>query len=216
MFTNLRNAIVNEIETRGIKDMQEMQEKGLDSHTLRNNLTELRWNQLTDQTITLEKAKEIATKKLRKECDKEIADALYKMESIENANEFTGCTISVEWKSNRTWGRNPRAELTGCGYIAGSSIGGCGYDKESTAIADVLNQSYPFLKKLYEIKDQNIDKSNRELFGYGSGYGLKPYYEGGTGASCLYSICEKIGMEWVNVSHGRNYDVYEIRVKGEK
>jgi hypothetical protein len=71
---------------------------------------------------------------------------------------------------------------------------GCGYDKQSTATAGVLNQHQTILKRLYAARDAEMTGENRAVLGYGSGYGLPPYFEGGVGVSCHVKILEKIGF----------------------
>jgi len=148
---------------------------------------------------------------LSKSLDKEYA----RLNIISLAPEFEKMTITVEWKKNRTWGSNPRAEaraitLNGVEILNSGSIGGCGYDKGSTAVANVINQCKAFLKLLCTKKDKKADKSNREIFGYGSGYGIIPSIEGGVGVSCYPAICKSIGLEFKTIASGKSFDVYEI------
>ena len=74
--------------------------------------------------------------------EKEYQKELTRLTFLMDAKDFTGCTINVEWKANRTWGSNPTAGtcVCGIGYVKSGSIGGCGYDKQSTAVANILNQ----------------------------------------------------------------------------
>lgn len=132
----------------------------------------------------------------------------------DNLQELTELTITVEWKKSSMWGSNPTAEsyVNGIGNISSGSIGGCGYDKCSTAVARVLNQVPQFRKLMFELKNKpsNINKKNRELFGYGSGYGILPNFEGGVGISCYDRIFNTIGYEFKTVSSGKSFDVYKI------
>lgn len=66
--------------------------------------------------------------------------------------------ISVDWKKSRTWGANPTAEIWVSyeytakdekgedyeswdnAYAKSSSIGGCGYDKRSTAVSQAIDR----------------------------------------------------------------------------
>jgi hypothetical protein len=123
-------------------------------------------------------------------------------------------TINVEWKKNPTWRSNPTATafVLGIGELSSGSIGGCGYDKESTAVANVLNQIPQFRKLMFELKNKgkNHTLKNRELFGYGSGYGILPNFEGGVGVGCYDRIFNAIGYEFKNISSGKTFDVYQI------
>lgn len=212
MYENLKKVIIGEIEKR-----YEEKKKAIicfGEPEIKCYLTSLKIRQLEDGELSLEKAQEFVFKKLDKEMNKKIESELNSFKEIEESEKFTGCTISIEWKRSSMWGKNPTATLSGCGYIKGSSIGGCGYDKESTAVAQVINQCLPLKKLLYNLKENNIEVDNEKLFGYGSGYRILPYFEGGVGVSCYCSICEAIGFKFVSVAHGNNFDVYEIR-KGE-
>jgi len=123
-------------------------------------------------------------------------------------------TINVEWKKSQMWGSNPTAEayVNGVGMVSSGSIGGCGYDKQSTAVANVLNQVPQFRKLMFELKDKkaNSIKKNHEIFGYGSGYGILPSFEGGVGVNCYDRIFNAIGYEFKTVSSGKSFDVYQV------
>jgi len=121
------------------------------------------------------------------------------------------------------WGSNPNAECWysftnnegnyHSGYVTSGSIGGCGYDKQSTAVANCLNQINEILKPLYDLKNNQLEpteKNNHEIFGYGSGYGILPTIEGGVGVSCYNAIFNKIGFEFKCTASGKNFDVYTI------
>jgi len=146
----------------------------------------------------------------QKKLDKE----LVKLNTISNAPDFTGeISVSVEWVKSRTWGHNPKVELTIWGgefARYNGSASGCGYDKESAAIAEALNQCNSIKKALYLIKEGSPSLKNNEIFGYGSGYGILPYFEGGVGAECYRSIFEKIGLKWAKVGSGKSYDSYKV------
>lgn len=124
--------------------------------------------------------------------------------------------IEVDWIRSRMWGSNPKATVN-VHYTNGNMdrfvserISGCGYDKESTATGQALNQCHALLKALYAIKEANMDQSNRACIGYGSGYGLLPYFEGGVGFSCHRRILEVIGLKVVSDfhSHSGNTAIY--------
>ena len=76
-----------------------------------------------------------------------------------------------------------------------SSITGCGYCKESTATAQLLNQNETIMKRLYKAKNKKATAKNNDLLGYGSGYGILPSFEGGVGVSCHVRILEKLGYK---------------------
>jgi hypothetical protein len=80
-------------------------------------------------------------------------------------------------------------------------------------VANCLNQIDEILKLLYTIKNDNLDKDNRDIFGYGSGYGITPSIEGGVGVSCYPRIFEKLGYEFKTITSGKTFDVYTITKK---
>lgn len=180
--------------------------------TLNYYLTDLRIRQLQSGEITREKAVEIASKKVVKEYEKKLAKTLEKINRIAEAEDFRGCTITVEWAKGSMGANQAKAALSGCGYIEGSKTGGCGYDKESTACAEVLNQCLPLMKLLYNYRNNHTEGTNREVFGYGLGYSFLPYFEGGVGTSTYHNILEKIGCKFKCVASGKTFDVYEIKV----
>lgn len=151
-------------------------------------------------------------KKVYKSIETECKEIL----EIAKAGDFTGAKIQVEWRKNRTWGANPFAEcwLNNSGYFVSGSIGGCGYDKLSTAVANVLNQIPALKKLLYTYKNDWLaskpEINNRDLLGYGSGYGILPYIEGGVGVSCYPAIFAKIGFEFKHIASGKSFDVFTI------
>lgn len=87
----------------------------------------------------------------------------------------------------------------------GRYTGGCGYDKHSTALAEILNLHPAILKRLYKAEDKRLgtkgSDDRRDVIGYGSGYGVVPYFEGGVGSSCHVQILERLGY---TVTEGNN------------
>lgn len=157
-----------------------------------------------------------------KHVNKAIEREVSRIKSVFEAGELLSVKISIEWKRSRMWGSNPSAECwytykkdgnNQSNYVTSGSIGGCGYDKQSTAVAYCLNQINEVLKPLYIKKDKNIDKVNRDLLGYGSGYGILPSIEGGVGVSCYPRIFETVGLKFETVASGKTYDVYTITKK---
>ena len=148
-----------------------------------------------------------------------LEEEVTKIEAINEAQPILSININVEWKTNRTWGANPKAEVrvnykdNSCEYFHSGSISGCGYDKESTAIAEALNQSHSVLKMLYNAKNKNIDKSNGDIFSYGIGGHETPRFSGGVGTNCYYRVFEKLGFKMEKVSSGKSFDVWTVRKK---
>lgn len=178
-------------------------------------------------TMSLETLKAYLIERKQKAIYKEIEREVNKVTTVFNSGTLIDVKINIEWKKSRMWGNNPSAEcwysyndVDGqyhSGYVVSGSIGGCGYDKQSTAVANCLNQINQVLKLMYAKKDKaikvasiNQNDVNRSIFGYGSGYGILPSIEGGVGVSCYYSIFENIGYKFCTVASGKTFDSYSI------
>ena len=149
------------------------------------------------------------------------AAKLQKLESVESETRvLKQISITVEWKKSRMWGYNPTAEIT-FSYTDGTferdtsgSIGGCGYDKESTATGQVLSENLSLLSELYarqeEIMDEwkNDSSIRRERLNYGAGHGVLPYFDGGVGFNCHRHILEKLGFTQISETNGKHFNVY--------
>jgi hypothetical protein len=164
---------------------------------------------------SVEELREYLKKRSLAKTEKRIAKELQHLETVGNAPDLVEITVSVEWKKSRMWGNNPTADAreqnaAGWERYTSGSIGGCGYDKHSTAVAQAVNQSNSFLKAMYEVRERDTTTSLRELFGYGSGYGILPRLEGGVGVSCYPTIFEKIGFKFANTAGGKTFDVHTI------
>lgn len=189
---------------------------------LKQYSTARRWEQYKAGEITREKAVELATKRALKEIEKDTAAKLARLDRVAAAPDLTFISISVDWVRSRTWGNNPHAEAkTNTGTFSGTASG-CGYDKESTAIAEALNQCDSVLKVLYTLKENGLraglsdksktavcGRSNGDICGYGAGYGAIPYFEGGVGSSCFWSILKKCGFS-TSCHHGKHSDFYSV------
>jgi len=150
--------------------------------------------------------------RLKKRTETRIIEQQKKLVFSENLQPIDSITITVDWAKSRTWGANPKSEtwVSGLGCLRSTVVSGCGYDKLSTAVAEVLNQIPQFLQLMYIVKNKNYKKSNRECLGYGSGCGILPNFEGGVGVSCYDRIFTNIGYKFETVSSGKTFDVFSI------
>lgn len=190
--------------------------------------TETRWNQYQAGMISREKAVEIATKRACKGVEKDTAAKLAKLEIVANAPDLEYIAVSVEWVRSRTWGYNPHVEvITNTGTYTGTASG-YGYDKESAAIADAFNKCDSILKVLYSLKESGLHAgksdasktactgvNNTEICGYGAGYSVLPYFEGGVGSSCFWNILQKCGYK-TSFHYGKHSSFYSIERSEEK
>ena len=175
---------------------------------LKENSTATRWEQYTAGKISREKAVELAIKRYDKQLDKEIEKRLKHLRAVSIAPDLQFINIYVSWVKSSYWGYNPHVEVvTNAGTYVGRASG-CGYDKESAAVAEAFNQSLSILKALYTLKEKGLEDGlsdysatactghdNRNICGYGSGYSVIPYFEGGVGVSCFWNILKKCGFE---------------------
>jgi hypothetical protein len=188
---------------------------------LRSYSTATRWNQYKAGTITKDEAIKFASARIEKHFSAEIEKALDKLAKVEAAEEIKSISISVEWKKSRIWGMNPTAEVTvttvsGLWFHAEGHAIGCGYDKESAAVAEALNALPQALKLLYDAKERSIRKnglnneySNARYIEYGAGYGALPYFEGGVGYSCFRKIfCDVCGFAELENSWSKTSNHY--------
>ena len=219
MFPNLYRELKKELVKR-FNDFKE----NLNSETSVENI--LNKYQYRDLLTKTDKAKEWSLPDLKTrvierktlKLNKDLQNSLNELLMVEVAPELKKINVSIEWKKSRMWGSNPRADAsitTSNGYerYDSGSIGGCGYDKESTAFAHAVNNCLALKKALYIIREKNIKKPLRDLIGYGSGYGVLPYLEGGVGVSCYYKIFEAIGFKMEQVGNGKMYNAYLITKK---
>lgn len=152
-----------------------------------------------------EKIIEKITNKRKREINREIEKRFARLHEVEEVEAPAAASVVVEWHKSRTWGENPCARVAAERVATYGSASGCGYDKESAAIASALNQNPEILKILYNHAEAG------GVFPYGVDVwaGL-PSFAGGCGVSCFYSIFEACGYTFRQVASGKMFDVYEI------
>jgi len=150
-----------------------------------------------------------ANKLARQEANK-LAKETARITSEQSQRAVKEINISIEWKKSRTWGSNPHltAQIR---YIDGgydsfqSTCSGCGYDKESTVVADVFNA---FLK--YRLWQLGVKKDTQNLpYGIHCYSENHPHFGGGIGIDCYKHISEFIGGTFKRVASGKTFDVYQ-------
>lgn len=222
-FNNLTKAVISQAKKDAAKFKRELKaeskEEILKSWYYKRYMTAATKRDAETMSKTLLVNKIIM--KYVRDAEKQLQKKLERIGTIAAAKDVESVTINVDWKKSRTWGNNAKAEIfvrytDGTGdRFESSRTSGCGYDKESTAISEALNQCNGVLKLLYKQKNKlkNFKQSNANAIGYGTGYGILPQLEGGVGVSCMYKICESIGMQFESISHGKTFDVYQIKKK---
>jgi hypothetical protein len=171
--------------------------------------------------IEMDKLKLEARRKERKE-QSELAE----IEKQKNQKPIDKITITIEWRKSRMWGNNPHAEAEV--YFKdgtferkdGYTCSGCGYDKESTVIAEIFNDflRYKLYQKHYTKSFINGEEVNHPYGVYyyngkigdkhEDGYIRKPVYNSGVGTSCYYKIGDFIGGKFENIASGKGFDVF--------
>ena len=163
-----------------------------------------------DQAATIpEAARAKMIKRYTNENEKNRARYLEKLDRAEAAEPLTSAAIVVDWTRSRTWGWNPTATVTvnnDCHRQTKGSASGCGYDKESAAICGAFNANPSIMRALYEHAEQG------GKFPYSvNTYAGIPYFDGGCGVTCNYSVFEAMGYKFADVAHSRHgADVYSI------
>jgi hypothetical protein len=167
-----------------------------------------------------------ANKLARKEANKQIKE-LARIEAEKNQPEVKEMTITIEWCKSKTWGANPHAHAEihykdnkagayGTGFYRPDTdytCSGCGYDKESTVIAQIFNE---FMKgKLWSMGIENLKGGNGSGDKGNAPYGIhlssnnRPYFGDAIGTSCYYRIAEFLGGKFEHIANGKTFDVYK-------
>ena len=186
----------------------------------KEKLTNTQIKKYNNKELTIKQLKEILKNKIVKEYEQKLKKAIKKIDTIKEANEkIQTINISINWVKSSTWGYNPHATITtDLGEITEGRASGYGYDKESASIAEALNKNNDILKLLYIAKNKKMTLKNNnshDLLGYGSGYGVLPYFEGGVGASSLMNIFRKLGYK-ITEYHTKSSDFYTITKGGKR
>lgn len=172
--------------------------------------------------IAIDRAYQLSLRRGIREFEKYRIEQLKLLEECEDSEDVNNINISVEWIRNKTCGYNPHVTITVFTkkdtYTYTETASGCGYDKESSAIAAALENSREVKKELFLLCEKILNKKEidfskikwNELLAYGCGYGILPYFEGGVGVNCFFNIFEKIGFNCKRIGSGKHFDVYTI------
>lgn len=168
-------------------------------------------------TLKLTQEQKEANKLARIEAKKQAKEAA-RIEAEKTQKPVASITFNIEWKKSRIWGANPHLTADviykdGTRNYFNSTCGGCGYDKESTVIADIFNQTLKY--KLWNLDFSRIKNSSIETvenplpYGIHNYSGNNPCFGGGIGTNCYYRIAEAIGGKFERVGSGKTFDVYK-------
>ena len=200
MFINLKNSLMSKNNEEVKRQLENIENENM--NTLNFYTTNLRQQQYKEGKISMDKFKACAKTKMLKETKKQLDKELKELEKVENNHKLFD-TLYIQVQSKKTnLGYQFKATISDTTErIEGNYTGGWGYDKLSSAIAEVLNEYLPLKELLYNYKEKYLfenkltQANNHDVFGYGSGYGILPYFEGGVGVSSYYKIFNSIGLE---------------------
>lgn len=137
------------------------------------------------------------------------ADMIAKLQAAADAPALELLTVSVDWARSATWGKSPTATAQAYGghtmLETRAHASGCGYDKESAAIASALNASPAVMRILYA----HAERGGEFAYSVHAWAGI-PSFDGGCGVSCFRAVFEGCGYAWEDVAHGRSYDAYKL------
>lgn len=142
--------------------------------------------------------------------EKARAEKLEKLARAEAVALPRSVSVSVEWHKSYMWGYNPAAQVRAWNTVTTGTASGCGYDKESAAIAGAMNSNPEIMRILYE----HAEKGGSFPYSVHVFAGV-PVFDGGCGVSCFRSVFAACGYTWRDVAHGKSYDVYTLEPKQE-
>lgn len=154
----------------------------------------------------------------RAEKDELYAKRVAKLDAAENEAISLPCfTLHIEWKRGSYGAMQAKATLNADRFLESAYTTGCGYDKESSAAAKVLNASPSIMAQIYAIVEDNKKEFVENPYGtgnykglcYGIGGGSVPYFEGGVGIECHIKALENAGYICKH-SSGKSWDHYEF------
>jgi hypothetical protein len=152
--------------------------RGEPDRALREYLTPAKWDAYKAGTLSREAAVLVATERAFSDVKKWEAQQLRKLRAAAAAPVLSFLSVDVEWKRNSYWGNNPTATAWADDGTTTGHASGCGYDKESAAVGEALNQSPAVLRVLYEAAEAALQEGRsfetlssgcvswREVLGY--------------------------------------------------
>lgn len=137
--------------------------------------------------------------------EKDRAAKLEKLARAEYASLPRSVSVSVEWHKSAMWGYNPAAQVRAWNTVTTGTASGCGYDKQSAAIADAFNNNPEIMRILYE----HAEKGGSFPYSVHVFAGV-PVFDGGCGVSCFRSVFAACGYTWRDVASGKTFDAYTL------
>lgn len=186
-------------DVKSIKDIKSLEDDKLKNWWYREKMTGKTKRLLNDKQITLKDLKQALIKKATKDNEKLMNEKIERVTTAKSNEPIRWGKIDIYQNYSRTWGYSPKGEYkNGFFYKEFGAVGGCGYDKNSTLSADMLNNDNNFKSYLYRfIEKKHINNKN---IGKKLGYGIRlsrgvPYFEGGVGLECHIKILKNLGFK---------------------
>jgi hypothetical protein len=180
-------------------------------------LTEFEKSKIKAGRFPVEHYAENITKRINKTHKAQEVDRLNAI--LESNKEIKRIVVATDWRRGSMQSNQCKAEIkvTYADYsretFESDRTGGCGYDKESTAIADAFNRINALLKELALKASEAIEQGEgyREFIGYGcGGYNTLPYFEGGVGFNSQVKILSSLGYKMNHLHWTKKTDIYEF------
>lgn len=210
MFENLQTLLIKEANTKkaeiryyieaGHMPTWAPEHKKHSDEGIRRYSTAAKWEAYQAGELSREKVVELAINRAWKEIEKKHRANLEELAAAAAVQDVESVSIRIDWKRSTTWGYNPHAAvvINQANRYEGKASG-CGYDKQSAAVAEALNQSAVIRRMLYQAKEKAMadgkPDNNRACIAYGAGYGVLPYFEGGVGMSSLEAVFNACGLK---------------------
>lgn len=214
---NLIKALSKESNERLARNIAEVEE----STSIKDSIITRYTTKTQREKFDLDTLKEKVITKLKTKSEKSLNSRIESINSIvENTSKVKEIKISIKWIKNRTWGYCPKSEIElwsdeGYERYTCRTVTGYGFCKLSTAIANLLMESNNLVAELYTIKNKprNINIHNHGVFGYGSGYGILPYFEGGVGERSILGVLENLNFKLVSSNSTATTNFYHLKRK---
>lgn len=137
--------------------------------------------------------------------EKQRAAKLAKLATAAEYERPRSVSVGVEWHRSRVWGYNPSATVRAWHCATTGTASGCGYDKESAAIASAMNNNPEIMRILYEHAEKGGSFPYSVLVFDGV-----PVFDGGCGVSCFRSVFAACGYTWRDVASGKAFNAYTL------
>lgn len=166
---------------------------------------------------------ELVDRAVKRYLDKREAKELERIAREKSQKPIKEIVFTIEWKRSQMWGHNPSLECA-VSYKDGSferfgpfKASGCGYDKESTVIAEAFNKLLKYKLWAMPVKKRLGGNGSTDRANGKAPYGVldysenktRPHFGGGIGTDCYYAIATFIGGKFERVSSGKSFDVYK-------